>query len=93
MKAGIIIVGGGIVGSSIAYHLSQLAGAGTVLLLECDHTYTYAAGQRRYPQAVQPSGKYPDGGFRPVVLSAIFRGYAGFRRILKNRSYPEKDII
>ena len=43
MKADIIIIGGGIVGSSIAYHLSQLAAVGTVLVLERDHTYTHAA--------------------------------------------------
>ena len=46
MKADIIIIGGGIIGSSIAYHLSQLPGAGTVLVLERDATYRQAATPR-----------------------------------------------
>ena len=43
MKADIIIIGGGIVGSSIAYHLSQLEAEGTLLVLARDHTYIRAA--------------------------------------------------
>ena len=46
MKADIIIIGGGIIGSSIAYHLSQLPGAGTVLVLKRDATYRQAATPR-----------------------------------------------
>jgi len=43
VKADIIIIGGGTIGSSIAYHLSQLPGAGTVLVLERDASYRQAA--------------------------------------------------
>ena len=42
-SADVIIVGGGIVGASIAYHLSLDGGAGRVVVIEPDMTYARAA--------------------------------------------------
>jgi len=46
MKADIVIIGGGIVGSSIAYHLARAGDAGDVLVIERDPTYEHAATPR-----------------------------------------------
>ena len=42
-RADIVIIGGGIVGSSIAYHLVNSGEAGEVLVLERDPSYQHAA--------------------------------------------------
>lgn len=41
--AEVVVMGGGIVGASIAYHLRQDGVTGRVLVIERDHTYTRAA--------------------------------------------------
>ena len=46
MKTDIAILGGGIVGSSIAWHLATAAGAGDVVVIERDPTYEFAATPR-----------------------------------------------
>lgn len=46
MKFDVVIVGGGIIGSSIAYHLLRETGAGTVGVIEPDPTYELAAAPR-----------------------------------------------
>jgi glycine/D-amino acid oxidase-like deaminating enzyme len=46
MHANIVIVGGGIVGSSIAYHLARAGGAGEVVVIERDPSYEHAATPR-----------------------------------------------
>jgi len=46
MRADIVIIGGGIVGSSIAYHLARAGGAGEVLVIERDPSYEQAATPR-----------------------------------------------
>jgi len=46
MKADIVIIGGGIVGSSIAYHLVRDGRAGSVVVIEPDPTYELAATPR-----------------------------------------------
>ena len=46
MRANIVIVGGGIIGSSIAYHLAKAGGAGGILVIERDATYEHAATPR-----------------------------------------------
>jgi len=46
MRADIVIIGGGIVGSSIAYHLAHPGGAGEVLVIERDPSYEQAATPR-----------------------------------------------
>ena len=43
MRADIAIVGGGIVGSSIAYHLALSGAAGRVLVVERDPTYEFTS--------------------------------------------------
>jgi len=43
MHANIVIIGGGIIGSSIAYHLARAGGAGDVLVIERDPTYERAS--------------------------------------------------
>jgi glycine/D-amino acid oxidase-like deaminating enzyme len=45
-KADIVIVGGGIVGSSIAWHLARESGAGRIVVIERDPTYEFAASPR-----------------------------------------------
>lgn len=46
MKSDIIIIGGGIIGSSIAYFLASSGLAGRVQVIERDSTYTHAATPR-----------------------------------------------
>lgn len=46
MKSDIVIIGGGIVGSSIAYHLTRTGRAGTVTVVEPDPTYEFASTPR-----------------------------------------------
>lgn len=46
MKANIVIVGGGIIGSSIAYHLARAGGAGDIVVVERDPSYEQAATPR-----------------------------------------------
>ena len=46
LRAEIAIVGGGIVGSSIAYHLAASGRAGRVVVIEADPTYEHAASPR-----------------------------------------------
>ena len=46
MRADVVIVGGGIVGSSIAYHLARTGRAGDVVVIERDPTYEHAATPR-----------------------------------------------
>ena len=46
MRADIVIIGGGIIGSSIAYHLARTGRAGDVVVIECDPTCEDAATTR-----------------------------------------------
>ena len=46
MRTDILIIGGGIVGSSIAYHLASAGGAGDVTVVERDPSYEHAATPR-----------------------------------------------
>lgn len=46
MRADIAILGGGIIGSSIAYHLARTGRAGSVVVVERDPTYAFAATPR-----------------------------------------------
>ncbi|MCP5150767.1 MAG: FAD-binding oxidoreductase [Ectothiorhodospiraceae bacterium] len=46
MHADILIIGGGIIGSSIAWHLARAGGAGEVVVVERDPTYEHAATPR-----------------------------------------------
>jgi FAD-dependent oxidoreductase domain-containing protein 1 len=41
--ADVVIVGGGVVGSSIGYHLRQDAFAGRIVIVERDETYVRAS--------------------------------------------------
>ena len=45
-RADVVIIGGGIVGSSIAYHLASFADGPSVMVVERDPTYEYAATPR-----------------------------------------------
>jgi len=42
MKSNIVIIGGGVIGSSIAYHLAHTERAGSIVILEQDNTYQHA---------------------------------------------------
>ena len=42
-KAHVVIIGGGVVGSSVGYHLRQDGFTGRVVIVERDDTYTYAS--------------------------------------------------
>nr|MCH9671106.1 FAD-binding oxidoreductase [Gammaproteobacteria bacterium] len=46
MHADVVIIGGGIIGSSIAYHLAQSGSAVDVVVIEKDPTYEHAATPR-----------------------------------------------
>ena len=46
MRNNITIIGGGIIGTSIAYHLARTGKAGNVMVVERDRTYAEAATPR-----------------------------------------------
>ena len=46
MQADIVIIGGGIIGTSIAYHLAREEGAGRIMVIERDPSYEHAATPR-----------------------------------------------
>lgn len=47
-KADVIIVGGGIIGSSVAYHLLADGFAGRIIVFEKDPSYAYASTPRSW---------------------------------------------
>lgn len=46
MHANIVVIGGGIIGSSIAYHLASAGGAGNIVVVERDPSYEHASTPR-----------------------------------------------
>ena len=46
MRCDILIIGGGIIGSSIAYHLARVGKGGDIIVIERDPTYEFAATPR-----------------------------------------------
>jgi glycine/D-amino acid oxidase-like deaminating enzyme len=56
--AKIVIIGGGVIGSSIAYHLAQAGDASDVVVVEPDPTYEFAA-TRAPPAAFASSTQCP----------------------------------
>ncbi|WMM90892.1 FAD-dependent oxidoreductase, partial [Heyndrickxia coagulans] len=58
-KADVIIVGGGIIGSSVAYHLLADGFAGRIIVFEKDPSYAYASTSRSA------------GGIRQLFTTAI----------------------
>ena len=91
MAANIVIIGGGIIGSSIAYHLARAGGAGEVVVIERDPTYERAAtprsngGIRRLfslPENIQ-AASYGLGFYRDFATTMAVDGEPaeiGFRR-------------
>ena len=57
--ADIVIIGGSIMGSSIAYHLAVTGNAGDICVIEPDPTYEFAAAPRS------------SGGVRPVSYTHL----------------------
>jgi glycine/D-amino acid oxidase-like deaminating enzyme len=58
----ILIVGGGVIGSSIAYHLLNDGMDGTVAILEKDPTYEFASTPRSiggHPAAIYNRNQHP----------------------------------
>ena len=62
-SADIVIVGGGVVGSSVAYHLREVGCRGRIVVIERDHTYARA------------SSNLAMGGIRQQFTLDVKRGY------------------
>lgn len=84
MRSDILIIGGGIVGSAIAYFLSRSGAAGNVTVIEPDPTYEFAATP------------YANGGIRQLfslpenILMAQY-GLQFFRDFSRNMSVDDLD--
>jgi FAD-dependent oxidoreductase domain-containing protein 1 len=65
--AKIVIIGGGVIGSSAAYHLAVAGHAGDTVVVEPDPTYEFAASPRAtggHPAVVHDPREHPHGAIR-----------------------------
>src|SRR6516165_7959378 len=88
-----VIIGGGVIGSSIAYHLAQAGDAGDVLVVEPDPTYEFAATprHRRHPPALHGTRKYPHVAVWARNLRPV-RDIDGGRRRARPDRLPSRRI-
>ena len=64
-RCDIVIIGGSIIGSAVAYFLLREGKGGRVLLVEPDPSYEFAAAPRKHPAALGTAGKHPDVEVQP----------------------------
>ena len=79
-QSDIIIIGGGVIGSSVAYNLLEDGFSGEIIIFEKDKTYTYASTPRSA------------GGIRQLFTTAINIQISRFS-LQKYKTFPEDMAI